>query len=80
MMDGRGPAVQEALTSRAADRIVGAHFVVPAECAAPVVAELKLGRVPMKVLLSAVLIDAFHASLEHAEIAFDRVRMDMRLA
>jgi hypothetical protein len=30
----------------------------------------------MQVLLTAVLIDAFHAALEDAEIAFNRVRMD----
>ena len=41
-----------------------------------VIAELELCGVAVQVLLVAVLIDALHAALEDAEIAFNRVRVD----
>ena len=38
--------------------------------------EIKLGEVTVKVLLFALLIDAFHAAFENREIAFDRIGVD----
>jgi hypothetical protein len=55
----------------------GASHVVHAKCHAGVVSELELGRVAVKVLLSAVLTDALHASFEDRERAFDGVRADV---
>jgi hypothetical protein len=43
------------------------------------VAELELGKVAVKVLLGAVLIDALHPALEDAERALDRENDDARV-
>src|SRR3712207_3753910 len=50
--------------------------VFNAELAAGVVAEAELVEVALQVLLAAVLIDAAHPTLEHAEEAFRAVRVD----
>ena len=42
-----------------------------------VVTKFKLGGVAMKMLFPAVLINAFHAALEDAEITFNRVCVDV---
>ncbi len=44
-----------------------------AELDVVVLAESELVQIPLKVLLAAVLVDASHAALKHAEEAFDRV-------
>ena len=51
-------------------------LIVNAEPDAVVVAEVELRQVAVQVLFLAVLIDAAHPSLEHAEVAFDGVGMD----
>ncbi len=40
-----------------------------------VIPEVKLSKVTVQVLLGAVLVDALHAALEDAEVAFNRVRV-----
>ena len=50
--------------------LFGATLIVHAERRARVVAEIKLRDVALKMLLAAMLIDAFHAEFEHFEIAF----------
>jgi len=42
-----------------------------------VIAEIELGEITMKVPLAAMLIDAFHAALEHAVEAFDGICMNI---
>jgi len=41
-----------------------------------VIAKIKFGKVAVKVFFRAMLVNALHAKLEDAEIAFNRVRMD----
>src|SRR3954447_10984183 len=50
--------------------------IINAEPDAVVVTELELGQIAVQMLLVAMLIDAFHAALEQAEVAFDSVRVD----
>lgn len=54
--------------------------IVDSERNPMVISEIELREIPVQVPLGAVLIDAFHAALEHAEIAFDRVRVDVAAA
>jgi hypothetical protein len=42
------------------------------------VTKVKLGKIPMQMLLRAMLVHAFHAALENRVVAFDRVRVDLR--
>jgi hypothetical protein len=62
----------------ALNRADGALCVVNAELSAVRVAEIELGEVAVKVTLAAVLINAFHATLENRVIALNRVRVDLR--
>src|SRR6185437_4826785 len=52
----------------------GALGIFNPELAAIVPAERKFVQITLKVLFAAVLIDTYHAALEHAEHAFNRVR------
>ena len=58
--------------------LFGALGIVHAERDAVVVAEIKLRKIAVQVLLAAVLIDAAHAALEDREIVFNRVGVDRR--
>ena len=57
---------------------MSAFGIVHAQSNAIVVTEIKFGEIAMKMLLAAMLVRAFHAALEHAEIAFDGVGRDDR--
>ena len=51
--------------------------IVDAERGAVIVAEIKLRQIAVQVLLAAVLVDAAHSTLEHREVAFDRIGRDV---
>src|SRR3546814_18719640 len=55
------------------------HSVVHPVRHAIVVPEIELRKIPVQVLLRAVLIHALHAALEDGERALDRVRVDQRV-
>lgn len=67
------PPIGEALAADALQGIVAAFNIANTKLSAIVVAEIELGEVAEQVLLSAVLVDAFHAALEDREEAFNRV-------
>ena len=52
-------------------------LIVEAERDPVVVAELVFRKVAVQVLLSAVLVKAFHSALENGEYAFDRVAVNV---
>ena len=54
----------------------GAGFVVHAHACTVAVSEIEFSRVPVKVTLGSVLIDAAHPALEDAVVVLDGVRMD----
>ena len=72
----RSRFISEALPFYASQGEVGACAVTNAERNAVTVAKIKFGKVPVKMLLTAMLIDADHATLEDAVIAFDGVGGD----
>lgn len=67
------PAIGEPLAADALQGIIAAHDVIDAELRAGVVAEVEFREVAVQVLLSAVLVDVFHAALEDREHTFDGV-------
>jgi len=56
---------------------IGALFIVNAETDAVAVSEIEFSYIPMKVAFAAVLVDALHASLEHAVEALDAIGVDI---
>ena len=73
----RSRFIGQSLPFDAEQRAVGALDVVDAEPNAIGVPEIKLGQIAVKMLLAAMLIDADHAALENAVIAFDGVGVDL---
>jgi hypothetical protein len=69
------PLISQSLALDTLQRAAGALLILAAASRAVRVAEIKFCDVAMQVLLLAVLIHALHAALEHAVVAFDRVRM-----
>jgi hypothetical protein len=69
--------IGEALPNDTTKRHVRARKIVHALRFSVVVAELELCRITMKMTFTAVLVDALHAALEDAEIAFHRVRVNV---
>ena len=72
--------IGEPLADEALKREIGARYVIYAELGAIGIAEIKFREVAVKVALAAMLIDALHAALEHAEEAFNGVGGDNLLA
>lgn len=72
--------VGQALAADPGERIYGSLRIVDLECYAVVVAEVELRKVTVKVVGRAVLIDASHTALEHAEKSFDGVRGGVAVA
>ncbi len=70
------PPIGKPLAFDARHSAVSALSIVHAKCNAVAVPEVELGKVAVKVLLPAMLIDALHSALEDREVAFDGVRMD----
>ena len=68
--------IGEPLADEARKDTVGPLPVIATERHAVAVAEIKLCEIAVKVLFRAPLINALHAALEDAEIAFNRVRVD----
>ena len=58
-------SISQPFTDNASQRAFGAGFIVHAKGDTRIVAEIKLGKVAVKVLFRTVLINAFHAALEN---------------
>ena len=58
---------------------VSASHVIHAKGNAVVIAEIKLSEIAVQMLLAAMLVGAFHAALEDAEIVLDGVGVDHRI-
>ena len=71
------PPIRETLASRAFDCKRRTFAIFDAERGAVVVAEIVFRKITMQMLLAAMLIHTTHAALEDAEIAFDRIGMDI---
>src|SRR5689334_8852701 len=69
------PPIHEPLAEAASDDHRRTLHILDAETHARVVSELELGKVAVQMHLAAMLVNAFHAALEDAEIAFNRVRV-----
>src|ERR1035438_10379181 len=69
------PPIGEALAVHALDHFHRALAIFNSEFTAVVEAERKLIQVALKMLFATMLVDANHAALEHAEVAFCRVGM-----
>src|SRR5580704_16187737 len=69
-------SIGEPLALGALDRIDGALHVVDSEADAIGIAEVEFGEVAMQMTAGAMLVNAGHAALEDAEIAFDSVGSD----
>ncbi len=72
--------ISEPLADEALKREIGARDIIYAELGTIGIAEIKFREVAVKVALAAMLIDALHAALEHAEEAFNGVGGDDLLA
>lgn len=72
------PPIREPLADDALEGFFSPRFIVNAEFGARVLPEIEFCKVPMKVLLSAVLVCADHAAFEHREETLKRVCMDLR--
>ena len=70
------PPIGEALAFDATGDVGDTFGVVPAECRAAIIAEVKLGNVAVQMGLTAMLIDTLHAALEDREHVLDGVGMD----
>ena len=68
------PPLGQPLAFMPLDRDAARSCVLDAKLHAVVPAEAELVQIALKVLLAAVLVDANHAALEHAEVAFHGVR------
>src|SRR5665213_555858 len=69
-------SIGEPLAFRTLQDAISAEVVCHAQFGAVVRPEIELGQITVNVLLANVLIDANQPTLKHAEIAFQRVRMD----
>ena len=69
--------IGEALTNDAHQGVVSAHVVIDPKGSAVAVAESELSAVTVQVGLVAMLVNALHAALEDAEIAFDGVGVNV---
>lgn len=69
--------VLQPLACDAFDHVGCALFVIDFQRGAVVVPEIEFSEVSVQVALIAVLIDATHTTLEHAEVAFDGVGVDI---
>ena len=64
-------SIGEALSNDPFDRTFGAFYVVYAEPDAIAIAKIKFAEIPVQMALAAMLIDAFHPTLEDRIIAFN---------
>lgn len=71
--------IGEPLADHTAQQFFSAFVVLDSKRLAIVVAEIELGHVTVKMVVRAVLIDAFHAALEDREKTFDGVGVDGRV-
>ena len=69
--------VHQPLAFNAFDRGKGAVDVAVAERHAVIVAVVELGKIPMQMLLFAMLIHAAHSALEDREVAFCRIGVNV---
>ncbi len=65
--------ISEPLADEALKREIGARYVIYAEFGAIGIAEIKFREIAVKVTFAAMLVDALHAALEHAEEALDGI-------
>jgi hypothetical protein len=56
------------LANYSRDEFIGTLRVHHAELGAVVIAEIEFGKIAMQMVAAAMLVDAFHAALKHAEI------------
>src|SRR5258708_16404098 len=70
--------IGKALAVCRADRSDAPFLIRPAESDAAIVTEVELRDVTVQMLLGAMLIDAVHSTLEDGEVAFRRVRVNVR--
>src|SRR5579884_2239950 len=68
--------IGEATSYDTREKAVCAILVIATQCDPVAVSELELRQIAVKVLLGAMLINALHAALEDAEIAFNGVGVD----
>lgn len=69
--------IREPLALCTNDGLGRALLVLDTKRRAVVVAEIELRQVPMQVLLRAMLVGPAHAALEHREVAFHGICMDL---
>jgi hypothetical protein len=69
-------SIGEAFPNDTFDRTLGALYVIYAEPDAIAIAEIEFGKIAVQVFFAAMLIDAFHATFEDREIAFNCVGVD----
>jgi hypothetical protein len=72
--------IGEALPNDAGQRAFRALRIIYVEADAIAIADVKFREVAVKVLLLAVLVNAFHAALENRVIAFNSVSVDFHAA
>ena len=68
--------IHEPLAAYAFEQLISALHVIHAPLDAIAVPEIKLGQIPMQMLLRAMLVNAFHAALEYGKETFDGIRMN----
>ena len=71
--------IRQALANDTMQRNARAVRVIEAKRNAVIITELELGKVAVQMLFAAVLEHTFHAALEDAEIALNRVAMNFRV-
>jgi len=62
-------SIGEAFSNDTFDRALGAPYIIYPEPDAIAIAEIEFGKVAVQVLFAAMLIDAFHATLENRIVA-----------
>ncbi len=65
--------VGQPLADDAGQNVIGPRVIVHAKSNTMIVPEIKFRKVPVQVLLGAMLISTAHATLEDREIAFDGI-------
>ena len=71
------PPTGKALSFNAFGNVFGALGVTYFQGGAVIVTEIKFGQIAMQMGFAAMLIDAFHATLEHAPNVFDSVGVNV---
>lgn len=68
--------IGQPLAFHALQKVIGALYVIDAKRDAIVIAKVELGEIAVQVIMRAMLIHTFHATLENREETFDGVGMD----